>query len=178
MDKKGNGAAGCAVPFPFKNTDYRFKAISPDLIRFALRNTSEKNKVITAGSTKLVQNKTGASDPGLKVHYAFPVLQIVFYHGSSVFFFFRLYICPDPWPSGRHDLVDQLLIRASHNDPACLISVFQPVRMDHIFNTASASDKFFLGDHAALHFQKIAMRLYIQPQMPPAAFLYIKGFLY
>ena len=52
MDKKGNGAAGCAVPFPFKNTDYRFKAISPDLIRFALRNTSEKNKVITAGSTK------------------------------------------------------------------------------------------------------------------------------
>ena len=52
VDKKGNGAAGCAVPFPFKNTDYRFKAISPDLIRFALRNTSEKNKVITAGSTK------------------------------------------------------------------------------------------------------------------------------
>lgn len=56
MDKKGNGAAGCAVPFPFKNTDYRFKAISPDLIRFAFRNTSEKNSVMTARKNEVKQN--------------------------------------------------------------------------------------------------------------------------
>ena len=77
---------------------------------------------------------------------------------------------------GCSDLISQLLIRTLHSDLTKLTSFFQLFFTDYIFHLIIASYKILICDHMPGNFQKIAFRLYLQPEMSPSAPLDCKSF--
>ena len=129
------------------------------------------------GFPQLVQDKMGASRIILEIQASFFIVYIILYQGKASFLFCSAQIRPHIGASGRRHRKNKFLIGASHNDLASLDAVFQPVRMDHIFNTAGTADELVLCEHMAFCFQKTAPGLHIQSQMSPSASADLELFL-